>query len=384
MTDIRSKTKALIAQAYAKIVQLVVQSRVVFPSNEPVEVNRNFHTTTVDVVSLLNELRPWNNDIFLPLDLNIYFSTRNNDPSTKHLIEQWTIRYERLTIDRRSQGNGRQVELGTLNKMLIVIMRNVHAYVRCMPGHSLYRQKKRNKTSVCALTHNITYPGRQSNDYVGFKSHVTMDFTFGTIPTQFGNFKLGVKYRTNCNFDISRPLLQNIVVNDYKPRAEPKKVPIPKKQQQQYSPVPVRHSIPKYARSPPHDHQIGSYETPPMSIPQTPVAGGKLSSGPMSIVSPSLSSLPDMPPFLTDTDKDSNFESLPMLPATTPPFSLSSSITEHTPFQAGMIKSLSIEDYHPFKFNLDASSPYKSRIDSDTRDPEEPSLLSTKVPYLTD
>lgn len=257
-----------------------------------------FNTATEEVEALTEELAHWRKNIFAPLLLNIYLDLdavgENATGRGGLLLERWKLLFDQrsappparppLTLPCSSPALPSSVEVPTLYKKTVVLIRSLFTYLRLMPARRLVREAQHHK-----LPRALRYALSRQEFNPPFPAGVSCsECRFAALDTPYGRFSVHVVFRQDCNFKVCAlfPLFfpalaasssklipaqlhddtlitSKFIIQDYMPDAKPPRSSPP-------TPIPGSQPIsaPSTPLSPPNSYQTGPIVgTSPMGHP---------------------------------------------------------------------------------------------------------------------
>jgi hypothetical protein len=221
----REQTHGLIRETITKIAQVVVQSRITFGREVKTTENYWLHIVVDEIEQVSRQLSAWRNNVYLPLRIKIYFEDKK-DSESAILLEEWKISFEAITFE----SDTKRIEVGTLNKRLVLQIRALYSYLRMMPAYKLFRDRIKQKNTSYQLNYKFTRPD-QSSGAAEFGAAAISSFNFQEIKSSFGVLNVSVKYRKD--FTPPQQNIQQVIVDNYKPEQ------VPRRQSMPPQPIPV-------------------------------------------------------------------------------------------------------------------------------------------------
>ncbi|KAL6068508.1 hypothetical protein QOT17_008144 [Balamuthia mandrillaris] len=191
----RVKIEQLVREALSKMAHTIVGARVAALSQMSSKKNKWFNLDMEESDIVTEQLNAWKNNIYLPLILETFFVTK--DRQTRALLEHWRLSYQPLNKSPRVA-----IEIPTVYKKLVVLIRSLYSFLRMLPAHQLYRDLQKHERA----TAQISYLMRQDAEGgPSFNNAPTSEFNFGHVKTPFGKLALYVRYRHNCSHNTLAP-----------------------------------------------------------------------------------------------------------------------------------------------------------------------------------
>ena len=138
----------VVKEAICKIVHVILNNRVPQPSIGKVKTSKWFNLEMEESEIVNEELIPWRQNINIPIFLSIYFVSKRRESAEKVLLERWMISYE-LSNSKES------VEVPTLYKKFLVLIRSLYIFVRTNYIYKIYQESKKKKLTSSKLVYEL-------------------------------------------------------------------------------------------------------------------------------------------------------------------------------------------------------------------------------------
>eukprot|EP01114_Cavostelium_apophysatum_P018295 TRINITY_DN5632_c0_g1_i1.p1 TRINITY_DN5632_c0_g1~~TRINITY_DN5632_c0_g1_i1.p1 ORF type:complete len:339 (+),score=24.24 TRINITY_DN5632_c0_g1_i1:107-1123(+) len=208
--DNRGKTEQVLRECFLKVTQSVLQSRIPLPLGRG-KANKWFNLELEELDSITEELHPWRSHLYTPLYINIIFISRDNE---RLLQEQWKLSFEQSFLKTNEA-----IEIPTLYKKIVLLIRTLFSHLRLMPAFKLFRACSKNKLSQSKMVYEL-----RKDDYVSFPiSERPDELRFDAIQTAFGRLTLSALYTQQ--YSVKQLIAPNqsvinsqYIISDYAPQ----------------------------------------------------------------------------------------------------------------------------------------------------------------------
>ncbi|EGG24950.1 hypothetical protein DFA_03195 [Cavenderia fasciculata] len=216
LRDKLDKSDDLIRKCISKAVLCILLSRVDVVTQK--KINKNFHIETEESESIQKMLdsvvfaRSGIKTLFL---LDIHFDENNELLGFNTIVESWRFIFEPFKEPDTSY------ELPKLYKNAILFVRTLYSLLRNLPCYRVYRNFLKNRSSPSKIKYQIRTCDPSTINSPSFPlSTPTKSFSFSTITTPLGIFKVDTSYKDNLSREISissqLALDSQFIIKDYK------------------------------------------------------------------------------------------------------------------------------------------------------------------------
>eukprot|EP01098_Paradermamoeba_levis_P014415 TRINITY_DN685_c0_g3_i2.p1 TRINITY_DN685_c0_g3~~TRINITY_DN685_c0_g3_i2.p1 ORF type:complete len:525 (-),score=180.76 TRINITY_DN685_c0_g3_i2:94-1668(-) len=233
----RTKCEKIVREFYVKFAQVVLQERIPFePEDVKSQMNKwfNLHIPEIDVIT--NELSQWRaGNLHLPLFINIYFdvptsiasssppSSSGSNSNQRYLLEQWCCSHE---PNERNLQQKIDYPPPTLYKKCVVLFRVLTSFLKLLPAHKIFKEKKRNKLWNRKIRFHFSSSSHSSS--FSQQKNISKEQAIGSVDTPFGKLSLNLLYRTDCSSflpKMDKLIDSQIIIADYNPSSGSKSQP---------------------------------------------------------------------------------------------------------------------------------------------------------------
>jgi len=195
----------LVSECFDKVAHVILQNRIITNDVDNGKMNHWFNLEHRQRPDIVQKLSRWRDEPTLPLFIEILFD--EGDGSLPVLLERWSFAF---IYDVRDVH--RQIEVPSVYKKTIILMRALYSKALRLPTHRLHKQLCKHRLSRSRLVANV-----KTAPTGGVRFHApSAAYAFGDVWSGGGCLRLSVEYRRELAALAPRPPpTEPLLISDY-------------------------------------------------------------------------------------------------------------------------------------------------------------------------